>query len=130
MPAIPPAAPIVSRRILLADAHREQRVVAQRIVVVEVFVSQRLPQHALGDQVLDAVLDQIGVTIIAKSLPEPPQQSRALGDFPQQQHSPVRCRSPRVESRHHPARSDPLEFELRLPTVCFHRPSSSAARFP
>ena len=46
-------------RLELARQHRHQRIVAQLVVVVEILIAERDPEHPLADQCRDLVLDQI-----------------------------------------------------------------------
>lgn len=52
-----PATAILTGRIRLPHEHGQQWIVTQIVVIVEVFISQAQPRHALPNQFLDRVLD-------------------------------------------------------------------------
>jgi hypothetical protein len=54
-------------RFELAAEHRHDRVVAQLVVVDQVFVAQRNPEHSLTHQARHRVLDQIGHPVIGET---------------------------------------------------------------
>ena len=70
--------------ILLADGHSQQRVVAQRFVVVEVLVAADDPQYPLRQHILDSVLDARRVAVVCEAGRELPQQARTQGSLTQQ----------------------------------------------
>jgi hypothetical protein len=55
---------LLASRIGLADRQREQGVVAEHVVVVQVLVAAQQAQHALREQLLDGVLDSARVPVI------------------------------------------------------------------
>ena len=50
---------ILAPRLELAGQHRHHRIVAQLVVVVEILVAKRNPEHPLADQRHNLMLDQI-----------------------------------------------------------------------
>jgi hypothetical protein len=56
-----------TRQIELAGGQRQQCIVAQPIVIVEILVAQRLPQHALPQQLLDRVLDPLRAPVVGEA---------------------------------------------------------------
>lgn len=70
-------------RLQLAREHRERRVLAQLVVVVQVFVAQRQTEDPLPDQRLHPVLDIARVAPIGEALGKPPHQPEAPVHLPQ-----------------------------------------------
>ena len=71
--AIARSATLLAGRIALADQRRQERIVPQVVVVVEVFVAQGQGEHPLGDQFVDRVLDQLGIAVIVEAGGESPE---------------------------------------------------------
>ena len=92
MPAIARPPPLSPRDVRLPRRHRQQRVVPQHVVVVEVLVPAGQRQHPLAHELLDRVLDQRRIAMIREAGGELPQQPAALGDLAQQEQAAgVRC---------------------------------------
>jgi hypothetical protein len=68
MPAVALARPLCAGEVALAHRQRQQRVVAQGVMVVEILIALRLCQHPLRDQLLHAVLDAGRVAMIGEAL--------------------------------------------------------------
>jgi hypothetical protein len=109
------------QQIRLAGRQRQQGIVAQPIVIVEVLVAQRLPKHALPQQLLDRVLDPLRTTVVGEARGKPADQPRALGHLAQQQNARVRTLVPPVERGLHPPAREPLKLQLSRTTLCLHR---------
>jgi hypothetical protein len=77
--------------------------VAQALVVIQVFISQRHPEHALPDQCPDRVFDQVRIALIDETPRQPIDQSDRLIRPPEQQRPGIRADRPSVERRHHAA---------------------------
>jgi len=116
-------------RIALAGRHRQQRIVPQHVVVVEILVAARQRQDPLRHELLDGVLDQRGIPVVREAVREAPQQPRPLRHLPQQQDARVRGDPAPVEAGHHLPPADPLENELLFRTVCPHRAAPPAGSF-
>ena len=58
---------ILAMGLKLAGQHRHHRIMAQLVVVVEILIAQRNPQHPLANQRLHPVLDQLLTAAIAKA---------------------------------------------------------------
>jgi hypothetical protein len=67
---------IFTQRILLAHQHRQQRIVTQGVMIVEVFVTQAQSVHPLGNQIRNAVLDEIRIAMVGETAGELPQNAR------------------------------------------------------
>ena len=88
-------------RAQLACQHRQRRVLAQLVVIVEVFIAQRQAEDALPDQRLDLMLDIARVASIDEAGGKAPHQPDALVNLPQQQRAGVRGNVPAIETGHH-----------------------------
>lgn len=64
----------------LARQHRQQRILPQLIVVVEIFVAQREAVDSLPDQLAHGVLDQRRLPVIAETGRKLAQDAGALLD--------------------------------------------------
>ena len=72
----------VARRF--AGQHRQCRVVAQLVVIDEVFITQRQRKNPLPDQRPDGVLDQLRRAAVSETLGKPIDQPDRLIRRPQQ----------------------------------------------
>src|SRR5690606_40172804 len=55
---------LLAGRVGLADGQRQERVVAEGVMVVQVLVAAQQAQHALREQLLDRMLDAARVAVI------------------------------------------------------------------
>ena len=85
-------------RAQLARQHRKRRVLAQLVVIVEVFIPQCQAEDTLPHQGLDLMLDIARVAPIDESVGEATHQPEAPVDLSQQQCSCVRGDVPAVET--------------------------------
>jgi hypothetical protein len=92
---------IGAARVGLAHQHRQQRVEAQAVVVVEILIAQRQSNHPLRDELGEAVLDRLGVTVIGKLLRQACEDLRARLDLAQQQSTTVGADPTPIEFPHH-----------------------------
>lgn len=97
LPHISRPQPLRPRRVPLAHQGRQQRVGAQLVVVVQVFVPQCQPVHALRHQVIDRVLDRQRIPMVDKTPRELPQDPGSPLHLPQQHPAPIRGDRPSVE---------------------------------
>ena len=72
-------------------------------MVVEVFIPQRDPKHALPDERPDRMLDQLRIALVDKAARQSIDPSNRFIRAPQQQCSGIRADRPAVKGRHHPA---------------------------
>jgi hypothetical protein len=77
-------------RVQLARQHRKRRILAQLVVIVEVFIAQRQAEDALSHQGLDLMLDIARVAPIDEAVGEATHQPEASVDLSQQQCTCVR----------------------------------------
>jgi len=90
-------------RLKLAQQCAEHRVMAQVLVVIEVLVPQRHPEHALPDQRPHRMLNQVRIARIDKTPCQPIDQTDRFIGLPEQQRSGIRADRAAVKSRHHAA---------------------------
>ena len=93
-------------------------------MVVEVFVAQRQSVNPLGDQVIDRVLDQFGVTVIGEATGESSDDPRFRFDFPQQQGPGVGRDGSAVKNSANFPLLKGLKIESICVTLCLHRVAS------
>ena len=101
---VPPvllAHPPFPGQIPLTHQQGESAVLAQIIVVVQVFVAQRQAIHPLGHQIPHTVFDALGVAVIGEASGQAVQQADTLIHLAQQQSATVRSDSPTVKAANH-----------------------------
>ena len=107
----------------LAAKHRHNRVVAQLVVVDQVLVAQRNPEHPLTHQTRHLVYHQVGRTVIGEAAGKAFDHS----DLPiggAEQHRPgLRGHRPTVERRHHRPPFNWCKAKQIRATLCLHRDS-------
>jgi hypothetical protein len=62
---------ILAPRFKLARQHCHQRIVAQFVVVVDILITERDPEHPLADQRRNSVLDQVRAPLVVKARRKP-----------------------------------------------------------
>ena len=88
-------------RAQLPRQHRKRRVLAQLVVIVQVFIAQRQAEDALPHQGLDLMLDIARVASIDEAVGKATHQPDAPVHLSQQQRACVRGDVPAVETGHH-----------------------------
>ena len=71
-------------QVAFAGQQRQQRIAAQLVVIVEIFVAQRQRVDALGEQFRDLVFDELGIAAVFEAVRQPRQQVEAAVDLAQQ----------------------------------------------
>jgi len=90
----------------LADQHSKDRIVPQRLVIVQVLVPERDPKDPLRHQRPHRVLDRARITIVHKAPGQAVNQpDRFIGAL-QQQRPGIGCHPPAIERRHYPPSLD------------------------
>ena len=97
---------------------------AQLIVIVEVLIAERHSEHALADQRLDLVLDQVLAARVAEAGGEPIDETDRPVGRAKQHRAGVRGDASAVESSHHPTSFNRFKFKQIRDTVCLHRGTS------
>ena len=108
-------------RAQLARQHRERRVLAQLIVIVEVLVAERQTEDALSDQRVNLMLNIAGIAPIDEAVGEATYQSEATVDLSQQQRTCIRSDTSAVEPGYHRTPLNRFKFEQLRRTFCLHR---------
>jgi hypothetical protein len=110
-----------SARFQLAGQHRHHRIATKVVVIVEVLVTQRNPEHPLTNQGRNAMFDQFLPAIIIETPGKPINQP----DYPirrrQQQGSGVRRDRSPIKTTHNFAASNGSKFKPFRVTLCLHR---------
>jgi len=123
--AITAALAHLARWIELAHQRRQQWIVAQRVVIVQILVAERQRVGALGNQLLDRVLDERWVAVVGKAARELRDDARGALTLAQQQRAAVGRDRAAVKTGHHFARTKGLELGRFCATVCPHEAVSA-----
>jgi hypothetical protein len=83
---------VVAPGLEFARQHRHHRIMAEVVVIVQVLVAERNPEHPLPDERGDRVLDESRVSRVAETSGKPPNENQASIRGAQQQ-------APRVRSQ-------------------------------
>ena len=95
---VPLAHPRPAQEVLLARQHRKHKIIAQCVMVIEVFVAQGNGVDALGQQLNHRVFYAVGIAIIGEALRHPRRQGDVPVDLTQQQTTRIRTDPPTIES--------------------------------
>jgi hypothetical protein len=114
---------MLTQRIPLPHQCRQQRIAAQVIVIVQVFVPQRQPINALGDQFFQGVIDQIGVAVIGETGSELRQNSESSLDLREEQTPAIRGDLSTLEIPFDATSPKPLKLVPGTFTLCHLGPA-------
>jgi hypothetical protein len=92
---------ILAPRRELPRQNRHQRIMAQFVVVVEILVTQRDPEHPLTDERHNLVLDQVLAPLVVKARRKPIDQSDRPIRRAQKQSTRIRAHQPAIKRRFH-----------------------------
>jgi hypothetical protein len=81
--------PVLAERVGVLAGDGQERIAAQLIVIIEVFVTEGERFDALGEQGFEVVLDEAGVALIVEASGQRPGEAEAAIDLAQQQHAAV-----------------------------------------
>ena len=112
--AILRAPPLFSLHIVLAQCHGQHGIPPEFIVVVEILVAQRQPEHALRDQIQQRVLDLVCLTVVGEASGEAADDSGSLLQFLQEQRSSIGGDIAPIETPHQLSSSQVLRGFERL----------------
>jgi hypothetical protein len=112
---------ILAPRFELARQNRHHRIMAQLVVVVEILIAKRNPEHPLADQRRDLVLDQVGAPLVVKARGKPIHHPDGPIRRAQKQRSCIRRDRARIECRHHRAAFNRFKSKEIRATLCRHR---------
>ena len=110
----------------LAGQHRHHRIMAQLVVIIDVLIAERHPEHPLSNQRGDKVLDIFRASLIDEASGKAPNQPDRAIRRSQQQGTGIRRDRSTVKSRHHGAafhRAKLKQFSANrfCATLCRHR---------
>ena len=105
--------------------HPEQRVLAQLLMIVQVFIAQSQPVHPLRNHLQNGMFHSILLAAVQETMRESRQQIQPLIGLPQQQRASVGTDRAAVKPRHHLTRIMGFEFEAGLSTLCHSKSRSS-----
>jgi len=109
---------LASRRVFLADQDGELRIVAETVVVVEIFVAQAEGEDALFEQLRERVLNQVGMPMIGETGSELVDEVELGFDLSQQEAAGIGGDGTSVEASDNLATAEVLEEQFRVITVC------------
>ena len=112
---------ILAPRLKLARQHRHHRIMAQFVVVVQILIAERDPEHPLADQGRDLVLDQFRTPLVVKARRKPIHHPDGAIRRAQQQRSGIRGDRAGIERRHHLASFNRFKSKEIRATLCRHR---------
>jgi hypothetical protein len=105
----------------LAAEHRQHRVMAQLIMVVQVLIAQRNPEHPLTHQPWHLVHEQIGITIIGEAVGKARHQPDLFVGGAEQHRPGLRGHRATIECGHHLAPFDGCKAKQIRAPLCLHR---------
>ena len=112
---------ILAPRLELARQHRHHRIMAQFVVVIEILVAERDPEHPLPDQGRDLVLDPFRTPLVVEARRKPIHHTDGSIRRAQKQRSGIRADRAAVERRHHFASFNRCKSKQICATLCRHR---------
>ncbi len=105
----------------LACQRRHHRIVAQFVVVDQVFVAERNAHDALHDQRLDVMLDQHRIACVLEAGGQAAGQADPSVGSAEQQGARIRRDPTTIKRRHHRAAIHACKRKQRRATLCRHR---------
>lgn len=105
------------RAVELVGRGRQERIVTQGRVVVEVLVAERQAQHPLGEQRAHRVRDEVRIAPVHEARGEFARQPQRAIQIAQQQHACVGTEASAVKTRDHLSRTKGLKRKLALRSV-------------
>jgi hypothetical protein len=112
---------VLAPRLQLTGQYGHHRVVAQRVVVVQILIAHSQGEHPLAHQGGDLVLNPLRLAGVPEATRQPVDQTDRPIRRPQQQSPGVRRHHPTVEAGHHLTAFDTCKLELFRVTLCRHR---------
>jgi hypothetical protein len=112
---------VAASRRQLARQRRQHRIVAQLVMVDQVFVAERDADHPLHHQRLDLMFHECRVARIGETSRKSPRQPDHPVSCAEQQRTGIRRDATAVERRNHLAPIRACKPEQRCATLCRHR---------
>jgi hypothetical protein len=104
--------------IFFADDHRQASIVAELVMVDEIFIAQAEAINALFDEVFEGMLDAVGVTMVGKTAGKLAEEAELIFDLAKQQSAGVGGDVPAGEGGEDIAASQGLEKQRVVVTLC------------
>jgi hypothetical protein len=111
-------ASVGARRVALTAARRQQRIAAQLVMIIEIFVPKSQTEDPLPEQILYGVLNPLGSSVIIEAGGKPLDEIQALIDLPKQQGATVRADPTTIKRGDDFAPTRTLKEESLSGTVC------------
>ena len=116
--ALPPAA--LPGQVRLVQRQRQQAVVAQPVVIVDVLIAQRQSEHPLPKQAPQRVLHTRRIAVVNEAGCQPPSDLECLVGSSQQHGTAIGREAPAVELGNHVTASQARQRERIRSTLCRH----------
>jgi hypothetical protein len=116
--AVAVLAPIPAERVSLPGQNRQQRVLAELLVVAQILVTEGDPIHPLTHELLNAVLHQPRVPVVGEARGQPTKNPPPPLYLGQQQRAAIRADPTAVESGLDLPPTYTLKLEAPEATVC------------
>jgi hypothetical protein len=113
--------PFAAQRVFLAARGGQQGIVAQLLVVVEVFVAEGFGVNPLREHLFQEVLDKDGVPSIVKATGQLAGQTQGAIDLAQEQHAAVAGEGAAGKIGHDFSGAEVLKEQRLVFTVCRRR---------
>src|SRR5208337_2082915 len=110
--------PVLAQGLTLVDRHRQQRIMPQRVVIVEILIAQHQPIQALVQQLFQGVIAIAHVPPVDEGPGQTPGQPQTLVQLAHQQDSAVVGQIAPRKIRLHFARPQGLKEHQLVITVC------------
>ena len=105
----------------LAGEDRHHRVMAELIVVDQVFIAERQSEHPLADQRLDLVLNQLWAARVTEAGREAIDEADRPVSRAKQHRAGIRSDASAVKSRHHRTSFNGYKSKQIRDTLCLHQ---------
>ena len=105
-------------RIFFAHQDRQERVVPQPLVVVEIFIAEAQTENALLEQFQKCVLDEFGIAMIGEAAGKLFDEMELGFDLPEQQPPGIGSDLAAIEASDYLAAAEILEKKMLLVTLC------------
>jgi len=112
---------VVPLRLQPLRQQRQNRIVAQLVMVVDILVTQRNPGDPLAHHHRQTVNHQLRPPLIVEASRDPGKQPDRPIRMSEQQGPAIRTHRPAIERRHHTAPIEPFKIILIGDTLCSHR---------
>jgi hypothetical protein len=113
--------PVLPRRIFLLAGGGQERIAAQLVVVIEIFVAQGQAIQPLGQQLRQGVIHKMGIAPIGEAARQPAREAQLLIHLAEEQHAAIAGEGAAGKIRHDLARPQVLKEQGLALTFCRRR---------